>query len=614
MKIVVCGDVEGRFAATFGRVAKIDAANGPFDALLCCGRFLGEDGSLPPGAPIPTYFIEGPPEWEAGRVVADGVTYLGSEGIKSVFGRSETHRALTVAFASKCASGKQVAEAAKKTGFMGADVLLTSDWPRGIDAEVDEKTIGIMRDRGVYLNALGTAAPRLAAEACRARYHFSASHDIYWVRQPYRLIEGLGPGTTRFVALAKAAFSKEKAKKWLHAIDIEPIPYCDGPTLKAEPIGTTDSPWTTNARPQDWIERSVDRSTDPPPKPKRRRVETMAASSTQSSTLFVGGIPPYVTADRLSEIVASAGETSVLAARVTNKGYAFLDFPSAEEAKRAKDNLGGGRLSVDGKALSVEWAKPTKHKHLYPDDQRTECWFCLASPSCETHLVVCVGPSAYVAMPKGPLCDSHALVVSIDHRSHLQDTGYAAALARCFATSRQRDEPIFTVAFERFAPTKKGVYHAHLQVVPVPGDKDTVLHTFNTAAAQAGFQLSTNSSSSSEAWSGSSVSAEVPYFKCYVYDASGTRVASLINTGSRVPLHFGRSVCAKLLGKSIDMAHWKACQLDVSSETALCEQLKHIFAPFDPYPANDALAVPEDAPRDENAGSASPAPVRSAVD
>ena len=43
VKILVCGDVEGRYAETFKRVAKLDKKAGPFDALFCVGAFYGED-------------------------------------------------------------------------------------------------------------------------------------------------------------------------------------------------------------------------------------------------------------------------------------------------------------------------------------------------------------------------------------------------------------------------------------------------------------------------------------------------------------------------------------------------------------------------------------------
>ena len=50
---------------------------------------------------------------------------------------------------------------------------------------------------------------------------------------------------------------------------------------------------------------------------------------------------------------------------------------------------------------------------MYPKDSRMECWFCLASPTCEKHLLVSIGETAYVTMPKGALIDTHSLIVPV---------------------------------------------------------------------------------------------------------------------------------------------------------------------------------------------------------
>ena len=43
------------------------------------------------------------------------------------------------------------------------------------------------------------------------------------------------------------------------------------------------------------------------------------------------------------------------------------------------------------------------------------CWFCLASPNVDTHLIVCIGTEAYVALPKGGVDDNHVLIVPVSH-------------------------------------------------------------------------------------------------------------------------------------------------------------------------------------------------------
>ncbi|CAG2065063.1 unnamed protein product, partial [Timema podura] len=40
-KILVCGDVDGKFKTLFTKVENINTKSGPFDFLLCVGDFFG---------------------------------------------------------------------------------------------------------------------------------------------------------------------------------------------------------------------------------------------------------------------------------------------------------------------------------------------------------------------------------------------------------------------------------------------------------------------------------------------------------------------------------------------------------------------------------------------
>jgi len=43
------------------------------------------------------------------------------------------------------------------------------------------------------------------------------------------------------------------------------------------------------------------------------------------------------------------------------------------------------------------------------------CWFCLASPQVEKHLIVSIGDFCYLALAKGELVDEHCLILPIGH-------------------------------------------------------------------------------------------------------------------------------------------------------------------------------------------------------
>ena len=182
VKILVCGDVEGRYAETFKRVAKLDKKAGPFDALFCVGAFYGEDRSVP-AAPIPTYILDG----EAGEV-AENVTALGSCGATTIEERKGGAGAkhLSVAFVADEGSIKPLEDACATAGFMGVDVLLSCEWPRGVDVGVPDAEVEKLAECGVRVNAAGTDRIAECAKMTRPRYHFAGTRNAFWARAPYR--------------------------------------------------------------------------------------------------------------------------------------------------------------------------------------------------------------------------------------------------------------------------------------------------------------------------------------------------------------------------------------------------------------------------------------------
>ena len=101
MRLLVAGDVRGRLDKLYARVEHILPRAGPFDGLLCVGRFLlpSTDPSAVHGAageqsleylkgtrpvPVPTYFIDcGASEWlnsEDRAELCPGITFLGKQG------------------------------------------------------------------------------------------------------------------------------------------------------------------------------------------------------------------------------------------------------------------------------------------------------------------------------------------------------------------------------------------------------------------------------------------------------------------------------------------------------------------------------------------------------
>lgn len=130
--------------------------------------------------------------------------------------------------------------------------------------------------------------------------------------------------------------------------------------------------------------------------------------------------------------------------------------------------------------------KKTKRQKMEFDTSK--CWFCLASPSVEKHLIIAVGTTAYLALAKGRvftskywrwysviyiiilggLVDEHFLVCPIEHyqssigqpQEVLEEISkFKEALHKFY--NRSDRIPVF---FERNYKTS----HMQLQVIPIP--------------------------------------------------------------------------------------------------------------------------------------------------
>lgn len=81
----------------------------------------------------------------------------------------------------------------------------------------------------------------------RPRYSISAGRRVHYQRPPFRNIpmnvHGSGGPCTRFIGLAEVGASKEKSKKWIHALSITPIIYSPQAEVDDMPGNVTDNPY-----------------------------------------------------------------------------------------------------------------------------------------------------------------------------------------------------------------------------------------------------------------------------------------------------------------------------------------------------------------------------------
>jgi hypothetical protein len=396
------------------------------------------------------------------------------------------------------------------------------------------------------------------------------------------------------------------------------------------------------------------------PPQKKQRTRPTEAEAADSSTLFIHLKPRSWTPEQCNSSIMQIGEIAQTkledtinedgsservtaeqepALKVTARGLVgkphcgFMDFASHAAASMALATLTG---STDGGNLLKEinkgekvlkeaqlWWATTKSntqqtpgqehghkfgKHHFPLDARTDCWFCLASPTCEKHLIVTLYDTCYVTMPKGQLNKHHTLIVSINHSSSdSTDDSKSKNIIGAFLDPNPSvvaeiedtkdkirkhantvlDQDLFV--FERAIPTKGG-YHAHVNCIPIDRNLGTKIRStmLSMAAAQSkygdGFELreiqnpemSVNTILKNDDELDGYFYAEIPFgpndVKRYLYKYNAK------NTGTKfVPLQFGREVLASV-AKNPNLATWKNCVLTKEQEEEYATDFRKSFA------------------------------------
>ncbi|KAJ8381965.1 hypothetical protein SKAU_G00027430 [Synaphobranchus kaupii] len=429
LRILVCGDADGRINVLFNRVKTIQKKSGQFDLLLCVGDFFGsspeaqeeweEYKSGSKKAPIHTYILGAASHDTVkyfsnsdGCELAENITYLGRRGVFTgvsglqiayVSGReAQQEPAPAHCFTPKDASAL-AAPLVTSSKFRGVDILLTSQWPRGVWQYGNSPDINT--------KFCGTASIASLAEKLKPRYHFAGLEGTHYERLPYRnhmVLQENAQHVSRFIALANV--NNPAKKKYLYAFSIVPMKTMDPTELVKQPQDVTENPYR----------KSLKESK------KEKSASTADFGEEEPAPQF------------------------------------FFDL-------KKKDQHQGPfrKRQSDGD----RYAQPKQPRR--PPQPTGPCWFCLASPEVEKHLVVSIGTHCYMALAKGCLTPDHVLLLPIGHYQSVVDLAAEVVeelnryktVVRDFYKSRG----CRCILFERNYRSQ----HLQLQVVPVPADKCT---------------------------------------------------------------------------------------------------------------------------------------------
>ncbi|XP_023178253.1 CWF19-like protein 1 homolog [Drosophila hydei] len=355
-KILVVGDVRGRFKQLFSRVEQVNKKAGPFEILCCVGDFFGAEKQNEEliaykngfkHITVPTYIL-GPNREEDTKYYNDlldgeictNLTYLGkrgvytlSSGVKIAYLSGVEAAADSVTKCSEHEFTKADIQAVRNscliakncgTDYRGVDVLLTSQWPYGLQEQENSK------------------ASKLISFLCREikpRYHFCAINGTYYECPPFRMPKDETTQfelCTRFISLAEVG-NANKAK-YIYALSLKPVD-------------------------------------------KARLLDLVQKTTNEIECPFIG---------LNMDGVINKNETS------ESRQY-FYDMDSSGNRKRRN-----------------EMDKRDKRPRIMQIDQ-DNCWFCLSSEKVEKHLIITVGERFYLALAKGPINSQHVLILSTKH-------------------------------------------------------------------------------------------------------------------------------------------------------------------------------------------------------
>uniref|UniRef100_A0A667YYU3 CWF19-like protein 1 n=1 Tax=Myripristis murdjan TaxID=586833 RepID=A0A667YYU3_9TELE len=520
LRVLACGDVEGRVNALFNRVQTIQKKSGQFDLLLCVGEFFGvtpeaeaewhQYKSGAKKAPIHTYILGAASQETVkyfpsadGCELAENITYLGRRGVFTgasglqiayVSGRE----ALQEPAPAHCFTPKDlltlVESLTNNSKFRGVDILLTSQWPRGVWQYANNPEVNT--------KFCGTSSVARLAEKLKPRYHFAALEGAHYERLPYRnhmVLQENAQHVSRFIALATV--NNPAKKKYLYAFNIIPMKTMDPSELVKQPQDVTENPYRRSGKDEAELHKHT--------------------SGFQS---------------------AGAEEPAC---------QFFFDLSK----KQGGGGRGRKRHSEGDRHQQGQPHDGDRHHQGQPKQPRRPpqptgpCWFCLASPQVEKHLVISIGTHCYLALAKGGLTPQHLLILPIGHYQSVVELSsdvveemnrYKAALRSFYKSRGQR-----CVLFERNYRSQ------HLQL-----QKMIIILNFIYIIAPPG----------------------TPYF--YVELDSGEKLYYRIQ--KHFPLQFGRSVLASEAVLNIPTrADWKECKQSREEEEECSRRLRDEFQPYD---------------------------------
>ncbi|KAF4666925.1 hypothetical protein FOL46_002790 [Perkinsus olseni] len=582
VKVLLSGDVRGNLERLVSTTEKQIAKVGMFDLALCVGDFLPEAGAegLKPFTegsrkiPLPMRYLA--PSSSAPEVPpVDNLQSIQGGAIVQVVG-------LTVAAMSEDsdAAGLEKNFASLSTTV---DVLLTNDWPEGYGVGLDVSSV----PPEVTHVTTSKEVSRIAV-LLKPRYIVCGRADLYYLRQPFKWPNS--DIVCRMICVGKVG-STGKERRWLHALNI---------SLGNEnrsPDNLTRCPFADGPDPQ---KHSHKRS-----HPEGHQHDAKRhAPETPSAELFIPNLPRQE--NRSNEEAIWTSLTKVFEGmpgfRRVNvdsiRGFAWARFSTVKDATVAREK--SQELDMGGRRLIVRFSRPKEGADVRGIDVKQldssphqDCWFCLANPNLERHMIFAANLEAYLSTAKGPVNDLHIILCPVTHfacSTHCSDQVFTAINKYIDEVTYVLDSQYNSdvVVFERWAQMRSSAaMHMQVHLIGVPreggkaADSERWLKEVTTMADDHELKLHKMGRYSRDEIAGIAKTTSEYGTPPYIYmQLPGSNKIRLLLTPTRtssVPMNFGREVVVKCMGLPTDRLEWRSCQQSTEEETELAKKLKASF-------------------------------------
>eukprot|EP01038_Epipyxis_sp_PR26KG_P007785 gene7785-10575_t len=410
VKILTSGDILDRkgWELLQKRVNELQSSsNGPFDVLLISGKcFLGDDDDEDLSSilmPLKCYIFDGYQSQKFDVLKLPQNVIMCENMIEShglCFGMTTIAQNLTVSvliqpqqtntlpplppFDINSPIFDPVRSVVQTSAYRGCDILITSDWPKDTHHFLEELEFNELKNSPIGIGS-GSKLTALYALLVRPRYHFVSGKNEFYQRSPYKNAP-VSP-CTRLISIDKVSERKEKNKKWLHAISINPIIHMKVEDVTVIPNGTTENPYidvemmnnisNKQKQSQSTLQFSSEQVT------KKFKADTSnnnsgafffgakglsrdGSSNTNANTnlippnenatcLFVGGLLRETTESDLKKILPNIISIN----RIVGKSFAFVEFDSHNAAKHIIEMSSTRGISLPNSSygLNIGWAK-----------------------------------------------------------------------------------------------------------------------------------------------------------------------------------------------------------------------------------------------------------------